>query len=130
LQDADCLHRYPVVALAGAWLLVLVGDLDGALGLAATAEDHLGSELLDGVTPAAAGVALFHAVLCGEGVERMTDDVQVALKLTPDDSPNRAMALQLLGVANLLVAMPKRRTPHSRMPPRRGSNSVPLSPWP
>ena len=102
-QDAGSLHRYPVVALAGAWLLVLTGDLDGALGLASTAEEHLGSEVLDdGVTPAVAGLALLHAVMCTEGVERMADDVQVALELTPDDSPNRAMALQLSGVASLL----------------------------
>jgi LuxR family maltose regulon positive regulatory protein len=103
-KDAD-LARYPVVALAGAWLLVLVGDLEGALGLVETAENHLGTELLDdGVTPAVAGVALFHAVTCGEGVERMADDVQVALDLTPADSPNRAMALQLSGVASLLAS--------------------------
>lgn len=102
-QDAGYLHRYPVVALAGAWLLVLTGDLDGALGLASTAEEYLGSEVLDdGVTPAVAGLALFRAVMCTEGVERMADDVQVALKLTPDDSPNAAMALQLSGVAHLL----------------------------
>ncbi len=102
-QDAGYLHRFPVVALAGAWLLVLTGDLDGALGLASTAEEYLGSEVLDdGVTPAVAGLALFHAVMCSEGVERMADDVQVALKLTPEDSPNRAMALQLSGVAHLL----------------------------
>ncbi len=104
-EDSGCLHRYPVLALAGAWLLVLTGEPEAALRMAAIAEANLSAELLDdGVTPAEAGVALFHAVMCSDGLEQMDDDVQRALKLTPDDTPNRVMGLQLSGVASLLAA--------------------------
>ncbi len=104
-EDGGSLHRYPVLALAGAWLLVLTGEPEAALRMAAIAEANLSAELLDdGVTPAEAGVALFHAVMCSDGLEQMDDDVQRALKLTPDDTPNRVMGLQLSGVASLLAA--------------------------
>ena len=102
-QDGS-VERYPVVALMGAWILVLVGEAESAARLAATAEGGLRDELLaDGVTPAQAIPPLLRVLMCRQGMARMADDVRLTLELTPEASPQRCSALLLSGMANLLA---------------------------
>ena len=103
-EQTGSIDRYPIVALAGAWLLAFVGEAESALRLASAAEGDLRDQVLDdGVTPAEAGAVLLRALMCRKGVGSMRDDVRLALAMTREGSSNRAMALLLSGVANLLA---------------------------
>jgi LuxR family transcriptional regulator, maltose regulon positive regulatory protein len=103
-EQDESVEQHPVVALVGAWVLVLVGEAESAARLAAAAEGGLRDELLaDGVTPAQAIVPLLRVLMCRQGMAAMVDDVRLCLELTPEASPQRCTALLLSGVANLLA---------------------------
>ena len=101
--ERDLQKEYPLVALAGAWLMTLTGEAENAGLLASASEERMTDERLpDGVTPGQAWSAQLKALWCRDGVERMNQDADLALSLTPEFSSQRSAALFLAGVAKHL----------------------------
>ncbi len=87
----------PGLALTAAAAHLVRGERDHVEHWAAAAERRL--HAAPGVAGLAAGVALMRAVVCRDGIERMAEDAARAYALAPDDSPWRAPACLLAGVA-------------------------------
>ena len=96
--------HYPLVGLAGAWIMTLAGEAESAWRLASFSHESLSGKVLsDGITPAAAWAAQLDALWCRDGVEQMKVDAGRALDLTPEASWQATIALLLGGVARLLA---------------------------
>jgi len=87
----------PGLALTAAAAHLVQGARDHVEHWATAAERRL--HAAPGVAGLAAGVALMRAVVCRDGIERMAEDAARAYALALDDSPWRAPACLLAGVA-------------------------------
>jgi LuxR family maltose regulon positive regulatory protein len=103
-EDQGLLDHYPQVAVQGALLHILVGQpaaadrcAETAARGAAKAETPSDRDMVDTL------LALLRAYLCRDGVERMRADAAFALERLTSDSPWRAGALVLEGMAQLLA---------------------------
>jgi LuxR family transcriptional regulator, maltose regulon positive regulatory protein len=102
--DHDLIGRYPAVDALGAGVLALMGEAAEAdRWIAAAKPAERGSLLPDGVTPYAALLAIVRAVMCAEGARRVEVDAAFARDQVPEESPWRATALLVHGIANLLT---------------------------
>jgi LuxR family maltose regulon positive regulatory protein len=110
-EDQGLIHRYPPVAVQGAWLHALVGKPAEAERWAAAAErSPFAGTLVDGSTTDS-WMALLRALLCRNGVEQMRADAQAAVAGLDPGSPWRATALLLEGIAYLLAGEADRADP-------------------
>ena len=102
-EERDLIGRYPAVAALGAWLQALVGSrqLPSAGRLRPNAA-RLRGTLSDGSTMESY-LALIHAGLCRDGVERMRADAGVARDGLAPESPLLGPALLFEGIAQLLA---------------------------
>ena len=87
----------PGLALTAAAAHLVRGERDHIEHWAAAAERRLHAS--PGVAGLAAGAALMRAAVCRDGIGRMAEDAASAYTLAPDDSPWRAPACLLAGVA-------------------------------
>ena len=107
-QHAE-LRRYPPVAMVGAWFHLVVGHLAASDRWAdATARGAFEGSLPDGSTSIEGWAALRRALRCADGLDRTLDDAELAERLLPADSPMRAPALLVLGMAHLGAGAPER----------------------
>jgi LuxR family transcriptional regulator, maltose regulon positive regulatory protein len=110
-EDQGLIHRYPPVAVQGAWLHALVGQpAEAERWVDAAERSSFAGALPDGSTTES-WVALLRALLCRDGVERMRADAQAAVAGLSPGSPWRATALLLEGIAYLLDGQADRADP-------------------
>ncbi len=110
-EDQGLIHRYPPVAVQGAWLHALVGQpAEAERWVDAAEHSSFAGALPDGSTTES-WVALLRALLCRDGVERMRADAQAAVAGLSPGSPWRATALLLEGIAYLLDGQADRADP-------------------
>jgi LuxR family transcriptional regulator, maltose regulon positive regulatory protein len=95
-SDED-IGAVPGLALTAAAAHLVRGERDHVEHWAAAAERRLHSA--GGAVGLAAGVALMRAAVCRDGLGPMADDAARAYALAPDESPWRAPACLLAGVA-------------------------------
>ena len=102
--DERVMERHPSLAVLAGWAAALSGDALGALWWADLAERSPHVEApLDSGTSTESTLHLLHALTCQQGVERMREDAEAAVRLETERSPWRPVALLLHGVGNLLT---------------------------
>jgi LuxR family transcriptional regulator, maltose regulon positive regulatory protein len=99
-EDQGLVERYPSVAVLGAQMEALLGNPSAAERWAAAAERGLGSTPADGTLDAS--MALLRTLLCRDGMAGMRADAAAAWAGLAPDSPWRATALLMEGIAHLL----------------------------
>ncbi len=103
------IEQYPALAVLGAWYHLMVGNLAVSERWADAAQrGSLEGTLPDGSTSIEGWLALRRALLCPHGMEQARRDAELAGKLLPLDSPLRATALLVLGMAHLGAGAPER----------------------
>jgi LuxR family maltose regulon positive regulatory protein len=101
----DLLDRYPVVAIAGAWLELMAGrpsEGERRANAAIRAQSRLEDELPGGGDSLEPWIAALRGFTCPDGVERMRADTELAAARLPREDPFRSVALAGLGVSYLL----------------------------
>ena len=108
--DEHCrIERYPALAVIGAWYHLVVGHSAASERWADAAQrETLDETLPDGSTSIDGWLALRRALRCPEGMEQARRDAELAERLLPTDSPLRATALLVLGMAHLGAGAPER----------------------
>jgi LuxR family maltose regulon positive regulatory protein len=101
LEARRLLDGHPTVAMLGARVHALSGRADEAERLAALAERGFREAPPEAAAPAAS-VEAIRALLCRDGLATMRADATIAVRSSSADSPWHAIALALLGVAELL----------------------------
>lgn len=110
-EDQGLIERYPLIAIQGAWRHALLGQPAGVERWTAAAERASASATPPQRRTVEASLALLHAALCRDGVERMRADAQFAReRLDPGDSA-RGPALHLEGASYLLAGEIDRADP-------------------
>jgi LuxR family maltose regulon positive regulatory protein len=99
-EDQGLIERYPRVAVLGAQMEALLGDLSNAERWAAAAEHGQASAAPDHTLDAS--VALLRTLLCRDGMAAVRADAAEAWAGLAPDSPWRATALLMEGIAHLL----------------------------
>jgi LuxR family maltose regulon positive regulatory protein len=99
-EDQGLVERYPRVAVLGAQMEALLGNPSAAERWAAAAERGLGSATADATLDAS--MALLRTLLCQDGIAGMRADAAAAWAGLAPDSPWRATALLMEGIAHLL----------------------------
>ncbi|MGE5688941.1 MAG: LuxR C-terminal-related transcriptional regulator [Pseudomonadota bacterium] len=99
------LDAYPAVAALAAWVHALLGRPREAERCAAAAGRGTRGTARRS-TSAGPWLAIARAALCSDGAERMAEDAERALTALPPESPSRATALALRGVAHALLDAP------------------------
>jgi LuxR family maltose regulon positive regulatory protein len=110
-EQRGLIQRYASVAVQGAWLEALVGQSATAERWAAAAERAEADGAFAGDGTMASYLALLRALLCRDGVERMRADAEAAVAGLASDSPWRATARLLEGIAWLLAGDSDRADP-------------------
>ncbi|HYJ75097.1 MAG TPA: LuxR C-terminal-related transcriptional regulator [Kineosporiaceae bacterium] len=111
LDDA-ALAAYPPLAVTAGWIWAFTGHpvwAQNALRLARAADPA--GPLPDGSSSLESATALLAAFLAPLGVERMADDARRAVDLEPAGTPQRTVALALLGAAHALGGRPELALP-------------------
>jgi len=108
-EDQGLVHRYPPVAVLGAWVQALVGRpagverwVDAAERRGAAAEATSAAQTPPDGSTTESYLAMLGGLLCRNGLGRMRADAEAALAGLSPTSPWRATALLLEGVATLL----------------------------
>jgi LuxR family maltose regulon positive regulatory protein len=107
LDDA-ALAAYPPLAVTAGWIWALSGhpiQAQSALRVARAADPA--GPLPDGSSSLESATALLAAFLAPLGVERMAEDARRAVELEPAGSPQRPVALAVLGAAHVLAGRPE-----------------------
>jgi LuxR family maltose regulon positive regulatory protein len=108
-EDQGLVERYPRVAVLGAQMEALLGNPSDADRWAAAAERGLGAAPADGTLDAS--MALLRTMLCRDGMAGMRADAAAAWAGLAPDSPWRATALLMEGIAHLLDGRPDQAEP-------------------
>lgn len=103
LDHEAVLERFPVLAVAGAWVNALAGRQAEAAGWLESAGARVGRGRRTGGEPIEALVALLRAAMSRDGVTAMRADAELALDKLGPRSPYRPTALLVLGIAELLA---------------------------
>jgi LuxR family maltose regulon positive regulatory protein len=102
-EDQGLMEHYPMIAIGGAWRHALLGQPAGAERWTEAAERAAASARLPERRSVEESLALLHAALCRDGIERMRADAQFAReRIEPGDS-SRGPALHLEGASYLLA---------------------------
>jgi LuxR family maltose regulon positive regulatory protein len=109
LDDHGAVERYPQVAVVGTWFQVLSGRPASAERWEAAAAKGAAGAPTDDLIHA--WLALMHALLCRDGVERMGADARRALEASGPGAPWPAVGLLFEGLAYLLAGDPDRADP-------------------
>jgi LuxR family maltose regulon positive regulatory protein len=104
-DDGGHVHRYPGVAMVGAWVAALTGRAAAAERWTDAAEHaQLARTVFDGSASSLEGqLALLRAFQCRHGMDEALVDAHSAVRLIPVDSSWRATALAVLGLAYLFT---------------------------
>jgi len=103
LDQEPVLERFPVLAIAAAWVNALAGREAEAAGWLDSAGVQAGRARRAGDDPMDALVALLRAAMCRDGVAAMRADAELALGRLGPRSVYRPAALLMLGTAQLLA---------------------------
>jgi LuxR family maltose regulon positive regulatory protein len=110
-EDQQLIERYPEIAIGGTWRHALLGQPVGVERWLAVAERASAAAPPSERRALEGWLAILHAALCRDGVERMRADARFALeRLDPPDS-GRGPALHLEGTAYLLAGEADRADP-------------------
>ena len=103
-DEALRLEQHPTVGVLGAWVHSLRGRPAAAKRwLAAVDRGTVNGILPDGSRTLEPWLSVVRAAMCGNGVERMRSDAEIAVRDLGASSAWRPMALLMLGVAQLLL---------------------------
>lgn len=103
IDDRGVPDRFPLLAVAGAWVFLLAGDQARALRWADAAEaGSAATGLPDGAGEIGPHVALLRAVMCRHGVDAMFADAQAAAAAIPADDPWGPTSRNILAMAHVL----------------------------
>ena len=97
--DEETLAAYPPLAVLLAWALAFEGDPAAARWVQIAERGSFPGRMPDGSASLAAAVALVRALVADEGPHQMLADATAATEAEPPESPWRAAALVLLGIA-------------------------------
>jgi LuxR family maltose regulon positive regulatory protein len=101
--DDEALLRWPSLAIHGAWIHALRGEVAECLRFAELAEaGDEASEPLDGAASIASARAMLRSGMSRGGIGAMTSDALIAYELEPATSTWRPLAVTLFGVATSL----------------------------
>jgi LuxR family maltose regulon positive regulatory protein len=99
----DGLVSYPPLAVTAAWMLALIGDMQGAQRCLHAAErGSFDGPLPDGSSSLASAITVLRASLGALGVDRMLLDARAATHSEPPGSPWFPAAMATLGIAHAL----------------------------
>ena len=102
-EEQGAIERYPLIAIQGAWRHALLGQPAGVERWTAAAERTSARAAPAEAKGVEGTLALLHAALCRDGVERMRAGARRAReRMDPGDS-GRATALHLEGASYLLM---------------------------
>jgi len=100
----DGLVSYPPLAITAAWMLALIGDVQGAQRCLHAAErGSFDGPLPDGSSSLTSAVTVLRASLGALGVDRMLLDAKAATESEPPGSPWFPSAMATLGIAHALT---------------------------
>jgi LuxR family maltose regulon positive regulatory protein len=100
-DEADVV-AYPPLAVLHAWALAFEGKAAASRWVQIAERGTFRGPMPDGSASLSASIALLRALIGGDGPERMLIDARTAVAAEPPESPWRAAALLLLGVALVL----------------------------
>jgi LuxR family maltose regulon positive regulatory protein len=100
--DDETIAAYPPLAVLLAWALAFEGDAAARRWVHIAERGSFHAPMPDGSASLPAAIALVRALIAGDGPERMLIDATAAADAEPPESPWRAAALLLLGVAFVL----------------------------
>ncbi len=102
-EDEGLLEHYPAIAVFGAWVHALAGrDHEAGRWADSAARGHVERPMSDGSPSLEPWLAMLHAALCRDGVDRMLEDSLRSVGLLPSTSLWRATSIFLLAIADLL----------------------------
>jgi LuxR family transcriptional regulator, maltose regulon positive regulatory protein len=100
----DGLVSYPPLAITAAWMLALIGDVQGAQRCLHAAErGSFDGPLPDGSSSLRSAITVLRASLGALGVDRMLLDARAATESEPPGSPWFPPAMATLGIARALT---------------------------
>src|SRR4051794_25507231 len=100
----DGLASYPPLAITAAWMLALIGDVQGAQScLHAAQRGSFDGPLPDGSSSLTSAITVLQASLGALGVDRMLVDAKAATESEPPGSPWFPAAMATLGIAHALA---------------------------
>src|SRR4029434_9218412 len=96
----DGLVGYPPLAITAAWILALIGDVQGAQRcLHAAQRGSFDGPLPDGSSSLTSAITVLRASMGALGVDRMLLDARAATEVEPPCSPWFPAAMATLGIA-------------------------------